>query len=354
MVRQTEAQRPISRALTGTLRTRTGTPTILLGVALCGATLGGGWQSWGSESPAPQSAGTQSSPRRSAVTNETQAAAVRGVDWLVAQKDAMPLSFALKNYEKFHRAAADEDIRRQMAGLIREKCRALPTQAPSIDLSDPTMRNWYALRPAVMDLIYLKSLGKPWKAEADKIAQLFAEHGEAILPSRATLSERLVAAYKLQILGVPTGEIYTNTLAEIRAQQPASGLSGGMPDMRHLYARTHIIFTASGYYSRYLDPAEFAPEIACFAKALEEFAGWTKMEDIWADLASEILIARKILRQAPDAHSEALRRRLLSMQNADGSWGSGPFSTAKVHHTAMAVLALMEFAPEFRVGIDYL
>jgi hypothetical protein len=124
--------------------------------------------------------------------------------------------------------------------------------------------------------------------------------------------------------------------------------------MMNLYARTHVIFTASSYYSRHLDPAEFAPELACFARALEQLAASPIREDHWADLASEILIARKILRQPPNAPSEAVGRRLLAMQNADGSWGGGPFSNSKVHFTCMATLALMEFAADFHVCIDYL
>jgi hypothetical protein len=325
-----------------------------LGCALCVATISISPECRGGEAAVAPAAGVSASSRPGAVTNELQAAALRGLNWLVEKKDAMPLGFALKNFEKIHRATADEGIRQQMARLTREKVKALPDEAPKIDPADPDLHTWYGLRPAVMDLIYLKSLGKPWKTEADKIVQLYAKHGEAILPLRSTLSERLVAAYKLKILGVPTDEIYANTLAEIRAQEPAIQQLGGGRDMMNLYARTHVIFTASAYYSRHLDPAGFAPEIASFTAALEQFSRWEKMNDSWTDLASEIVIARKILRLPPDANTEALCRRLVALQNSDGSWGSGPFSNGKVHHTAMSVLALLEFADEFKVGLDYL
>lgn len=347
-----EAHRQNWDILPGTLRLPPRTPPTLLFVALFGMILSGERQSWGSESINSQS-GIPSATSKNTVTNDTQEAAVRGVAWLVRQKDAMPLSFALKTYEKIHRATADENIRRKMAALTQEKLKALPTSASSIDHRNAGMHDWNALKLAVMDLIYLKSLGKPWKSQADQIAQVFSEHGDAVLPSRTALNERLVAAYQLRILGVPTGEIYTNTIAEIRTQVPNQQL-GDLADLLHLYARTHIIFTASSYYSRYLDPGEFGPEITCFAEALKQFTGWAKMDENWADLASEILIARKLLRQNPDAHSEAMRRRLLSMQNADGSWGSDSVITSNVHHTVMAVLALMEFAAEFRVGVNYL
>jgi len=286
-------------------------------------------------------------------TNAAPAAVARALDWFVAQKDRMPLGFALKNAEKFHRATADEEVRRRMAALIEAKMRELPARAPRIDPADVRARQWYALRAPVADLIYLKALGKPWQTEAARLAQLFAEQGEAILPSPATLSERLVAAYKLQLLGVPAGGVYSNTVAAIRAQAPARA-ADGRPDMMHLYARTHIVFTASGYYRRYLDPAAFAPEVACFQQALEVIAAWPRLSDEWADLAAEILSARKLLRQATDAPAAAVRQQLLATQNADGSWGHGPLSESKVHHTAMAVLGLMDFAAEFRVKFDCL
>lgn len=288
------------------------------------------------------------------MTNEAQAAALRGVDWLVANKDRMTLSFALKTFEKIHRVTASEPLRQRMAILIQEKCQALPTNTPSLDLTTPNKYDWYEIRPVVMDLIFLKSQGKPWKAEADKLGKLFTQRGDAILPSRSTLSERLVAAYKLQILGLPTGEIYTNTLAAIRAQGPAVWATDQKPDMAVLYARTHVVFTASGYYSRYLSPTEFASELECFASALAHFSNWKEMDADWADIASEVLIARKILHQKPNPDSLALSHRLVTMQNKDGSWGWPTFSNTKVHNTYMAIIALIEFAEEFQINVDYL
>lgn len=287
-------------------------------------------------------------------SNPAQAAALRGINWLVAHKDTMPLGFALKTFEKIHRVTADASVRQRMAKLIHEKSKALPAETPRIDPENPDLRDWYTLRPHVNNLIYVRALGKPWKTEAENLARLFAQHGDAILPSRWTLSERLVAAYKLQILGVPTGEIYASTLAEIRAQEPTVQALGGGRDMMNLYARTHIAFTASGYYQRYLNPTDYAPEVACFARAVAELAKWEKLDDSWADLASEILIARKLLRQPVDAPAEALARKLTAQQNPDGSWGQGHFSVGKVHHTAVTVLALIEFAPEFQICLDYM
>ncbi len=287
-----------------------------------------------------------------AVTSDAQMASINGIKWLVAQKDAMSLGFALKSFEKIHRATADVNVRSQMAALITNKLSELPTNAPSFDRE---IQDWYSLKPLVKDLIYLRSQGKPWKEGAARIARLFAERGESVLPSHGTLSERLVAAYQLRQLGVPAETLYTNTLAEIRAQVSGDRQFGGGSDMMRLYAGTHIIFTASGYYRRYLDPAQFAPEVAQFNKALKHIASSAeRIEDNWGDLASEILIARKILRLPPDAQSQAVSRRLMAAQNADGSWGSGPLSNGKVHYTALAVLALMEFGSEFQVGFDYM
>jgi hypothetical protein len=200
----------------------------------------------------------------------------------------------------------------------------------------------------------MKAAGLPWKADAERLAQLFAQKGEALLPPRTMPSQRLIATRQLRQLGLPTGEIYRETVAAIRAEPPASRLVEGKRGVMSLSARTHVVFTMSDYYARTLAPADFAYEIDAFARALEELAGREQLDDVTADIASEVLTARKVLRLPPDARTNAVQKHLLAMQNADGSWGGEDQSNAKVHHTAMAILALMEFGTEFRVGLDVL
>jgi hypothetical protein len=48
---------------------------------------------------------------------------------------------------------------------------------------------------------------------------------------------------------------------------------------------------------------------------------------------------------------EKMYQRLMGLQNPDGSWGSDKEVTGtKVHYTAVASMALLDFAPVFRDG----
>ena len=97
--------------------------------------------------------------------------------------------------------------------------------------------------------------------------------------------------------------------------------------------------------------AGFKEEISGLNKALADFE---EVEDLTAtelDVASEILVCQKLLRMPVGHEAQKMCRRLVDLQNADGSWGSGDEVTGtKIHNTAVATMALLDFAAEFREG----
>jgi len=285
---------------------------------------------------------------------DARAALEKALGWFFANADTMPLEFAVGNAEKFRRVTTDEGLRRKLDELARRRLAELPKEPPKVDADDAARRRWQAFGPAVQDLLYRRALGLAWKDGADALGRLWAERGEALLPTKITLSSRLVAARQATRLGLPVGEIYAKTLEAIRAQEKSGLGSGRRTRLLPFYACTHVVFTASDYYTRYLDAAAFAPEAACFDRALDEAAAAADLDEDTVDLLSEVLVSRKLLRIPPDARTEAFRRRLVALQTDDGSWGVRDVMTSRAHHTTVAILALMEFSPELRVGLDLL
>ncbi len=276
-------------------------------------------------------------------------AARRGTLWLISQKDVIPHNFALVTFRKLYRVAADEQLRAALLNVLREKEAQVQPKDIVFDGTDERYLNWYVLRPVVVDLLNKKCAGEAYASEANKIVQLLKKHGKTILNEKMILSQRLVAAYLLCELGVADKRLYRQMVAEIRRQVRAMK---NPPESRfffNLYALTHIVFTSSGYYDRYLNKDAFALEITVFRKALRHYTAAPEMNPKIADLLSEILICYKLLGVEPGEPGKKMYRILLDQQNADGSWGNGEQTdSAKVHHTVVATLALMEFVPEFR------
>ena len=303
--------------------------------------------------PAPAGPPPTDAPRPASEAGE-RAALEKALGWFFANADAMPLEFAVGNAEKIRRVTTDEALRRKLDELALRRLGELPKEPPTVDPEDVARRRWQAFGPAVQDLLYRKALGLPWKDGANALGRLWAERGEALLPTSITLSPRLVAARQAVRLGLPAGGAYAKTLEAVRAQEKSGLRSGRRTHLFPYYACTHVVFTASDYYTRYLDAAAFASEVACFDRALDEAAAAAELDEDTADLLSEVLVSRKLLRLPPDARTEAFRRRLLALQTADGSWGERDVMTSRAHHTTVAILALMEFSPELRVGLDLL
>jgi hypothetical protein len=278
-------------------------------------------------------------------------AADRGTEWLMANKGALPQTQALTSYRKIYKVTSDDTLAGRLLQTIGDIEGTLPPAEIRIDMHDSQLHRWHNLRPVLMHLLRRKCAGEPLLSDSAEVEGLIDLNWQKMFPGRMELGKKLVAAYLLDELGIGEEFLYESVIQEIRSHSDLLDNTGSQYYTTYLYALTHVVMTKSGYYERYVDPSECEFEIGAFRQALKSFASAAKVTDTELDLAAEILICVKLLRLTPDEHMRAAARRLISNQNEDGSWGhGGPVDAAKAHNTSVAVLALIEFAPEFRPG----
>jgi len=219
----------------------------------------------------------------------------------------------------------------------------------SINIKDEKYLNWFQLRPVVEELLRRKCAGEEYISDAEKIRGLLSSSWNDIFTKKMTLSQKLVAAYLLRELGACTDEFYASITKRIRSRSKVLDKPSGYGYFFYLYALTHIIFTESDYYGHYLDSKNFGPEINGLNKAINRFSFYPEISDNIADILSEILICFKLLQIRPDQRTDREYQRLIKKQNPDGSWGGEKETeNAKIHHTVVTTLALLEFSPSFR------
>jgi len=278
-----------------------------------------------------------------------QASALKGVRWLMGRD--MPPGFELLPFRKIYRVIPDQDLADDLAEMIEKRERQARRVDTSIYIHGGKYLNWYNLRPVVAELLRRKCAGERYERDAEEVNKLLEMNWSRLFPERMILSQKLVAGYLLKELEVGRRDFYETTIARIRMGADILDKPSGYEYLFYLYALTHVVFTQSGYYDEYLDPSRFAFEISCFDKILKGFASSEVLHEREMDIVSEILICLKLLRQPSRPVTEMMRRKLMTFQNHDGSWGQGKETTSRrVHLTFVAAMALLDFAPVFRGG----
>ncbi len=289
---------------------------------------------------------------RDTLQEQINAAGMRGVGWLVAHRTEMPPASAVTAYRKIYKVTADEDLAAELLGITREMEMGLPQADIPVDVSDSQPLYWHKLRPLLTHLLRRKCAGEEYGKDAAAIEDLLALEWERIFRSNTMLNNKVVAAYFLKEIGIGREDLYDTVVSEVRSKAYLLNDFRTYPYLFYLYALTHIVLTKSDYYDHYLDPSGFGPEMAGFHKALSSYLRIGDMTSTEIDVAAEMLICQKILQVHAPEHT-AMLRRLMEHQNADGSWGGKEVDSAKIHTTAVATMALLEFAPEFRKGNVY-
>ncbi|MCP4717788.1 MAG: hypothetical protein GY868_21900 [Deltaproteobacteria bacterium] len=333
------------------LSNRAGLSVVLLLLVCCGC---GGMRAAG---PAGTSLVCRQADRDSGLDDRRQAAAVCGLKWLLDSREVIPPDYGLMLYRQLYRAVADERLAAELLAAIREKEVLRQPAVTDIDKADPRYRNWFVLRGFVEELIRCKCAGEPYLQGAAQVLDLLRAYWSEIFPASMILSQKLVGAYLLEQIGAVNKNFYEVQVAELRAQRPCDGPVMEADCYYHLYGLTHIVFTAAQYYGRYPDPAGYQVEIAQMRRAVDAYFGAAQLSGQMLDIAAEALICYKLLRVPLDEPAEALVHRILERQNSDGSWGAGEqFTSARVHHTFVATMAMLDFAQPFRgpgIHCDY-
>ena len=121
-----------------------------------------------------------------------------------------------------------------------------------------------------------------------------------------------------------------------------------LEDAGFMFALTHVFYTASGYMTRYPDPAAFAPEIGMLRQALRRYLSEpVPPQRHFLDIQAEVLFALELLRVPEDDDMRAMAERLIALQNADGSWGEAS-GNHREHATLVVVQALLDHPEELR------
>jgi hypothetical protein len=281
------------------------------------------------------------------------AAAMRGVEWLMANRDAISSRTAVMTFRKLYRVTPDDSLAADLLAIIEEAEDNLPQMNIAFDIHNPDARRWHNLRPLLTELVRNKCVNQVFESDLQPIEDLRDFYWDQLFLSTMDLSKKVVASYMLKRLGIDEG-LYDSAVEEVRSRQNLLDQPRSYQSVFYLYALTHIVLTKSGYYDHYLNPAAFKGEIAGFHKALVDFADIEDMTTTELDAVSEALVCLKLLRVPTDSTAEKMYRRLIESQNPDGSWGSDDEVTGtRVHNTAVATMALLDFAPAFRPGDIY-
>ncbi len=264
--------------------------------------------------------------------------AERGVAWLMRHPESVGDDLWLATVARLYRVAVDEAQAGTLAGVIRAAMIRRPLTCNRYDLRMPAYQDWLPLSFRLRDLRRCRYEGLDYSDSAAILEQTL--HAENPI-WRGSLGSRLLLAFMLEQLEIDVGPSYESVREEIRAACRPTAPAGAFCDV---YALTHVVLAESGYFLRYLDPADFEVERSVFRRALHE-ARDAPIDDVGTDILGEILICYKLMRLPLDGDAGVVQRRLAERQNPDGSWADLPL---RPHTTSIVTLALLEYAPDLR------
>jgi hypothetical protein len=275
-----------------------------------------------------------------------EAAARRGIDWLVAQRGEMDPDWAYALFSYLYPIAPDPALA-ETCRRIRDEASHQPFAALPANLRDPTLLDLPTLRPIVAELLRRKRLGAPTEEASAALGVLLREHAAEFLRD-TTPAQQAALLYGLSELGIDPGWTLADSVRLIRTRWSQNDPEKLLAHAPFVFGLTHIVYNASGYFARYPDPAAFAPEGAMLRRALRHYlAAPPPKQYFFLDVQGEILVALKLLRVPEDDDQRAMSERLLQLQNPDGSWGE-EFGNRRFHATVVAVQALVAYPEEFR------
>lgn len=274
------------------------------------------------------------------------AAARRGIEWLLARKHAMGPDWAFATFSYLCPVVRDPTLAERCLASLDETSRVPIVELPA-EFRDPDLLRLPRLRPIVAELLRRKQAGEPSEEAVAALEALLLQHGEEFWRS-APLLQQLTFLHSFSELGIEAQRSLDDVLREIRARWERGDPEQLLGDAGFMFALTHVFYTASGYMTRHPEPAAFGPEIGMLRQALRRYlAGPVPPQQHFLDIQAEVLFALELLRVPEDDDMRAMAERLLELQNPDGSWGEAS-GNHREHATLVAVQALLDPPEEFR------
>jgi hypothetical protein len=283
------------------------------------------------------------------VRAESQAAALRGADWMIRNADALPKGWGHPFLSRIARIVDDPARQQALQAALARNARsaahpALPDPITAQDLLTPKR-----ITPILAELTRRRDLALDI---AGPIAQLQAviDANQVALIEQLPPTQAVAFVHLFDGLGLTWG-LDLDTLirrAQITATlKPRPKLA---ENRQYLYTLTHLILARAHYFANSVDPQEFIFSLPIFEAALIELLA-QPADPFSLDLQSEILMSYQLLgAQEPDA-ALATRRFLIARQHPNGSWGkTGPAHRRNVHVTASAIYGLSAYPERLRPG----
>jgi hypothetical protein len=273
-------------------------------------------------------------------------AARRGIAWLLAERNAMEPRWAFALFSYLAPIAPDAAIAGACRRILDEVSGAPFAELPPA-LDDPALLETARLQPIVAELLRRRWRNEPSQDAAAELATLLHRNAE-LLAGRTPLTQRAILLHDLEALGIEPPWVLDDVVRAVRGRWGAEEPEALYEDAGFMFALTHVFFAASGYFTRYPDPAIFGPEIAVLRGALRRYlAAPPPPSRFFLDVQAEVLVSLRLLRVPEDDDMRAMADRLLELQNPDGSWGEAR-ANHRYHATIVAVQALLDWPDEFR------
>ena len=289
--------------------------------------------------------------RNGSSLEDGHAAALRGIDWMIDNADALPPGWAHPFLSRVSRVVSDPQRSRALEVALARDARSGRHVSVPADLSDPKHLAPARLTPILFELARRRELGIE-DGEAFQQLQRLIDTNEAVLIDRLAPMQEVVYAHLFDSLGL-RWSLDIETLIErargAAAREPVEQLAA---NAQYLYTLTHLVLARSGYLQTAIDPVEldFVPPILERALDLLLTASRESGSDVFSyDLQAEILMSRQLLGAAESEAARRTRGLLIASQARDGRFGPpGRPNRRNAHVTASAIFGLAEHPPRLR------
>jgi hypothetical protein len=284
-------------------------------------------------------------PLDRAFERHEHAAAMRGVAYLIRNSADMAPPWRLSIFGGLYKLAPDERLAARSRALVEETLREpiaeIPEDFASTDWARPRV-----LRPVLLELWRRRLTGAPWRPQATALGAAFAAREDRFWASLSP-ARQLVFIDMLERVGIGAKRSREDVRADLLDRWAKGDQEALLLDTGFIVGVTHIFYSGSRYFERWLDPADHVTEIEIFDRAMLRYLERFPSDPFFVDLAGEILTSRRLLRLEHSKTSRAFSRLLQGRQNPNGSWRR-PGGNRDHHSTYAAVSALISLPGSFR------
>jgi len=271
---------------------------------------------------------------------QKQISSKKGIEWLIKQQTVVGPEVGGLGYLLIYKVTPDTLIANRLSDLLTRKTSGVTHDTTIILEQDYTENALVSIESTAGDLLKEQCMGIDNTGQVDKLKNIFLLNKNDIqfaIPRSA--GAMITILYFLKKIGISDEGLRDLAIAHLK--------QADIHYREDVYGLTHIMLTDSDFLDRYLDPADYRREIELFNAILTEFASKKTVTPSEVDMLSEVIVCLKLLGQDTNTLIPPISRKIIAMQNNDGSWDSN-FATDPYHTTVVATLAIMDFTKNLR------